>query len=70
MVNTFVMVGSWGALLTLLFSAPASPLVQPRNIVGGNLVSCVVAILFSYLTAEEYLNVLPLWLAVALVLES
>ena len=62
----FVIVGSWGALLTLLFSAPASPLVQPRNIFGGNLLSAAVSILFNYLSVEEHLNVLPRWLAVAL----
>ena len=60
-----VILGSWGALMTLLFSAPASPLVQPRNIFGGNLVSASVAILFHYLSGEEYLGVVPLWLALA-----
>lgn len=61
-----VILGSWGALMTLLFSAPASPLVQPRNVFGGNLISATVAILFYYLSGSEYLDVVPRWLALAL----
>ena len=33
-----ILVGSFGALMTLLYSAPASPLVQPRNVFFGNMV--------------------------------
>lgn len=58
----FVLVGSWGALLTLLFSAPASPLVQPRNIAGGNLVSFASALLWHVLSESH----VPKWLAVVL----
>ena len=61
-----VILGSWGALMTLLFSAPASPLVQPRNILGGNLISATVAILFYYLSGSEYADAIPRWLALAL----
>ena len=52
--------------MTLLFSAPASPLVQPRNILGGNLISATVAILFYYLSGNEYADAIPRWLALAL----
>lgn len=62
----FIIIGSWGALMTLLFSAPASPLVQPRNIFGGNLLSATVAILFNYLSGADHLGILPKWIAVAL----
>ena len=61
-----VMIASWGALMTLLFSAPASPLVQPRNVFGGNLISASVAIAFYYLSGAEYLDLVPQWLALAL----
>lgn len=53
--------------MTLLFSAPASPLVQPRNVFWGNLIAASIAILVHYLSAEEHLNLMPKWIAVALV---
>ncbi|CAF1601912.1 unnamed protein product [Didymodactylos carnosus] len=41
--------GSFGASAVLLFGAPKSPLAQPRNLIGGHLVSstigCVIRIL-------------------------
>ena len=61
------LIGSLGALVTLLYSAPASPLVQPRNVFGGNLVSASVAILFYYASGPQFANAIPKWLAVAIV---
>jgi CBS-domain-containing membrane protein len=63
----FIMLGSFGALLTLLFGAPASPLCQPRNVIFGTTYSAFVAVCVRYLSAEEHLDVLPPWLAAALV---
>lgn len=48
-ITTFVghplLIGSFGASAVLLFGATDSPLSQPRNLVGGHLVSAVVAVL-------------------------
>lgn len=38
-------IGSFGASAVLLFGATESPLAQPRNLVGGHLVSALVAVL-------------------------
>jgi CBS-domain-containing membrane protein len=38
------MVGSFGASAVLVFGAPRSPLAQPRNLVGGHLVSALIGV--------------------------
>ena len=40
-----LLIGSFGATAVLLFGAPDSPLTQPRNLIGGHLISALVAIL-------------------------
>lgn len=39
-----LLIGSFGASAVLLFGATDSPLAQPRNLIGGHLVSAVVAV--------------------------
>lgn len=39
-----LLIGSFGATAVLLFGANDSPLAQPRNLVGGHLVSAVTAV--------------------------
>ena len=39
-----LLIGSFGASAVLLFGATESPLAQPRNLIGGHLVSAVVAV--------------------------
>lgn len=52
-----LMVGSLGASAVLVFGAPRSPLAQPRNLIGGHLVSALVGIL-----SWQLLHEIP-WLA-------
>jgi CBS-domain-containing membrane protein len=40
-----LLIGSFGASAVLLFGATDSPLAQPRNLIGGHLVSACVAVL-------------------------
>jgi len=40
-----LLIGSFGASAVLLFGANDSPLAQPRNLIGGHLVSSVAAVL-------------------------
>jgi len=40
-----LLIGSFGASAVLLFGATESPLAQPRNLVGGHILSAVVAVL-------------------------
>lgn len=58
-----VLIGSFGALMTLQFALPAAPVSQPRNVVFGNLASGIVAVSFSYVDDA----LLPGWLRVAVV---
>lgn len=39
-----LLIGSFGASVVLLFGAAESPLAQPRNLVGGHLISAGVAV--------------------------
>jgi CBS-domain-containing membrane protein len=39
-----LLIGSFGASAVLLFGANESPLAQPRNLIGGHLVSALVAV--------------------------
>lgn len=40
-----LMIGSFGASAVLLYGAPRSPLAQPRNLIGGHLLSALVGVL-------------------------
>ena len=53
-------IGSMGASAVLVFGAVRSPLAQPRNLVGGHLLSALVGV-----TAWQWLGTEP-WLAQAL----
>jgi CBS-domain-containing membrane protein len=44
MVGHPLLIGSFGASAVLLFGATESPLAQPRNLVGGHLLSAIVAV--------------------------
>jgi CBS-domain-containing membrane protein len=45
LAGTPLLIGSFGATAVLLFGAHDSPLAQPRNLVGGHVLSAVVAVL-------------------------
>jgi CBS-domain-containing membrane protein len=40
-----LMIGSFGASAVLLYGAPRSPLAQPRNLVGGHMLSALMGVL-------------------------
>lgn len=59
-----LMIGSFGASAVLIYGAPRSPLSQPRNIIGGHLVSAFVGV-------SVYLFIpVPLWVASALAVST
>lgn len=43
--HSLLMIGSFGATSVLLYAAPESPLAQPRNVLGGNVLSALVGVL-------------------------
>jgi CBS-domain-containing membrane protein len=59
--DTFLLIGSLGASAVLIYGAPRSPLAQPRNLIGGHLVSALVGVTAWLLIGPS----LP-WLAAAL----
>lgn len=59
--NTFL-VGSFGASAVLLYGASNSPLSQPRNLIGGHLISALVGVCIAYCIQAPELH----WMACAL----
>lgn len=43
--DNLLMIGSLGASAVLVYGAPRSPLAQPRNLVGGHMLSALVGVL-------------------------
>ncbi|HEY5761693.1 MAG TPA: HPP family protein, partial [Rhodocyclaceae bacterium] len=43
-IGTSLMIGSFGASAVLLYGAPRSPLAQPRNLVGGHVISALIGV--------------------------
>lgn len=59
-----LLIGSFGASAVLAFGAPQSPLAQPRNLVGGHLVSALTGVSCALLVPDA------LWLAAALAVST
>lgn len=43
--NLPLLIGSFGATAVLLYGAPQSPLAQPRNVIGGHVVSALIGVM-------------------------
>ena len=52
-----LLIGSFGASAVLLFGANDSPLAQPRNLIGGHVVSAVVAVIIVALFGSNQLSI-------------
>lgn len=50
----FILINSMGAVAAMLFSAPTSPLVQPRNLFGGHLIAATSAVLIDYVSNKKH----------------
>lgn len=55
-----LLIGSFGASAVLVYGAIKSPLAQPRNVVGGHIISGLVGVAFYQLFGET------IWIAAAL----
>lgn len=51
--GSLFLVGSFGASAVLLYGLPLSPFAQPRNLIGGHLISAVIGVIFHYLLHEH-----------------
>ena len=61
--QALLMIGSFGATSVLLYSTPDSPLAQPRNVLGGNVLSALVGVLCWLWLGDN-------WLAAAVAVSS
>ena len=59
-----MIIGSFGASAVLVYGAIRSPLAQPRNLIGGHVLSAVIGV-----TAFQFLGGQP-WLAAALAVST
>jgi len=55
LIHAPLIVAPIGASAVLVFAVPASPLAQPWSVVGGNVLSCLVAIIVSQFVADPFL---------------
>ena len=59
-----MIIGSFGASAVLIYGAIKSPLAQPRNLLGGHILSAVIGV-FTYQLLHDHL-----WLAAALAVST
>ena len=51
-----MIIGSFGASAVLIYGAPRSPLAQPRNLIGGHILSAIVGVTaFQLFSGEPWL---------------
>jgi len=53
-IGSLFLIGSFGASAVLLYCAPASDYSQPRNLIGGHLVSALVGVLMYKLLPDNF----------------
>ena len=58
--DAVLLIGSFGASAVLLFGAPRSPLAQPRNVIGGHMLSALVGVSMRFVLPD------PAWACAAL----
>lgn len=58
--DTLFLIGSFGASSVLIYGAINSPLAQPRNLIGGHIVSAIIGVTIHKIIPNE------LWLSAAL----
>lgn len=58
--DSFFLIGSFGASAVLIYGIVNSPLAQPRNLIGGHLLSAIIGVSVRYCIPEE------VWLSSAL----
>lgn len=51
--NSPLLMAPFGATSVLIFGVPDSPLAQPRNVIGGNLVAALVSLIILHLFGSE-----------------
>jgi CBS-domain-containing membrane protein len=55
-LHTLLLIAPFGASCVLVFGLPQSPLAQPRNVIGGHLISTAVGVAVFYLLGASPLS--------------
>lgn len=58
-------IASFGATAVLVFGLPSSPLAQPRNVIGGQVISAIVGCVFRTIFGTDSEMFVPIALSVA-----
>jgi CBS-domain-containing membrane protein len=61
-----LVIGSFGASAVLIYGAVDSPLAQPRNLMGGHIISAVVGVIAFQLFSEQIWLAAPLAVATSI----
>lgn len=65
-IENIFLIGSFGASAVLIYGATNSPLAQPRNLIGGHLISAIIGVVIAKIIPDQELNWLACSLAVSL----
>jgi CBS-domain-containing membrane protein len=61
-----VIIGSFGALAVLIYGAVRSPLAQPRNLIGGHVISAVIGVTTYKLLPADLMLAAPIAVAISI----
>lgn len=61
-----LLIAPFGASCVLLFTAPAAPFSQPRNLIGGNLLTSLIGLIMYYLF-KDFWFAMPLAVGISIV---
>lgn len=64
--DMMLIIGSFGASAVLIYGAVKSPLAQPRNLIGGHVISALIGVAFYRLLPESLYLAAPLAVATAI----
>jgi CBS domain-containing membrane protein len=67
MNDLLFLIGSFGASSVLIYGAIQSPFAQPRNLVGGHLVSAIVGVTVAYVVPDVIWITAPLAVSLSIV---
>ncbi|HEX8549706.1 MAG TPA: HPP family protein [Cytophagaceae bacterium] len=67
-VESVFLIGSFGASSVLVFGAIQSPMAQPRNLIGGHLISAIIGVTIYHIFPETIWLSAPFAVALSIVL--
>jgi CBS-domain-containing membrane protein len=66
-MGSSLLIGSFGASAVLIYGAPASPLAQPRNLIGGHVVSAFTGVAVKMLIPGDLVTAAALAVSLAII---